>query len=455
MNVSTVLSVFAQLRTLHAHDRWSRDDLHAYQDRCLRAFRDHAYRNSPFYQQFHRGLEQAPLRDLPVLTKQDLMAHFDDLVVNRSLHLEDVRAHLARGGAGTPFHDRYWVTSTSGSSGHPGIFLFDPSGWTTVLASFARAREWAGEPARLTRRVRTVVVSSTDPRNMSTLAGLTFQSWWVPTVRLAATDPLEQTVARLNAWQPRTLVAYASMARTLAEEQRAGRLHIAPRLVLTSSEVLTDGTRRKLEAVWGDVVFNEYAATETGSLAAECQHHCGLHVFEDLLLVEVVDRDNRPVVPGDFGEKLLVTVLFNRAQPLIRYELTDGVRVAADACLCGMPYLRLDAIRGRVEEELRLPSSAGGGTVTIHPNVFHAVMDAQPVLQWQVVLERESIRLLVRPVASDSFDPAGLARDVQRALAQYGAAEIVVRVEEVEAIPKAASGKTPLIRAASLSRQVR
>ena len=337
MNVSTVLSVFAQLRTFRACDRWSRDELVDYQDECLHALRDYAYRSSPFYQRFHRGFERAPLHELPVLTKTEVMAHFDDLVTDSSMHLDDIRRYLADNGGGAPFLNRYRVTSTSGSSGHPGIFLFDSAGWTTVLASFARAREWAGQPARVTRRTKTAVVSSTDPRNMSTLAGMTFQSWWVPTLRLSALEPLEQIVARLNAWRPQTLVAYASMARTLAEEQRAGRLHVTPQLVLTSSEVLTADTRRRLEAAWGDVVFDEYAATETGSLAAECRKHCGLHVFEDVVLVEVVDEANRPVAPGEFGEKLLVTVLFNRAQPLIRYELTDSVRVAATPCPCGMP----------------------------------------------------------------------------------------------------------------------
>jgi putative adenylate-forming enzyme len=447
MNVSTVLPVFALLRTFRAHDRWSHGELKAYQDQSLRALRDHAYHRSPFYQQFHRGWEQAPLHELPVLTKTELMSQFDDLLTDRNLHLEAIRQHLADDGGRTPFLNRYRVVSTSGSSGHPGIFLFDPAGWTTVLASFARAREWAGQPARITRRTKTAVVSSTDPRNMSTLAGMTFQSWWVPTLRLSAIDPLEHVDARLNAWQPQTLVAYASMARTLAEEQRAGRLHIAPQLVLASSEVLTADTRRRLEATWGNVVFDEYAATETGSLAAECRKHCGLHVFEDLILVEVVDQANRPVPPGTFGDKLLVTVFFNRTQPLIRYELTDSVRVAADPCPCGMPYLRFDAIRGRVEEELRLPGAAEG-QVTIHPNVFHAVMDAQPVLQWQVIQENGGLHVLIRP-DREGFDAERLSHTIRQILEQRGTVAVPVRVEVVAVIPKSPSGKTPLIRAAA------
>jgi putative adenylate-forming enzyme len=456
VDLSTVSAVFAQLRVFHQHDRWAGDALVAYQERQLRALRDDAYARSPFYQQFHRGLERAPLGELPVLTKSMLMERFDDLVTDRSLHLADIRAHLANGGAGVPFQGRqgrYWVTATSGSSGNPGIFLFDARAWATVVASFARAREWAGAPVRVTQRVKTAVVASTDPRMMSMLAGMTVQSWWAPTVRLAATDPLEQTVAQLNAWRPHTLVAYASMARILAEEQRAGRLRIAPRLVLTSSEALTNDTRRRVEAAWGDVVFNEYAATETGSLAAECKHHCGLHVFEDVIFVEVVDRENRPVAPGEFGEKLLVSVFFNRTQPLIRYEVTDSIRVAADPSPCGMPYRRIDAIQGRLEEELILPAAAAGGAVggqvTIHPNVFHSVMDTQSVLQWQIVQEAEGIRILVRPERKDiqAFDAQRLVDAVGQTLRRQGAAAVPVLVEEVESIPKGPSGKAPLIRA--------
>ena len=102
-------------------------------------------------------------------------------------------------------------------------------------------------------------------------------------------------------------------------------------------------------------------------------------------------------------------------------------------------------MRGRVEEALRLPASPGG-EVTIHPNIFHAVMDTQPVLQWQVVQEEGDLRVLVRPT-SEGFDAARLSDDVGRALEKAGAAAITVRIEEVEAIPKASSGKTPLIRA--------
>jgi phenylacetate-CoA ligase len=89
--------------------------------------------------------------------------------------------------------------------------------------------------------------------------------------------------ARLNAAQPQVLVGYASMVRLLAEEQVAGRPRIAPRFVFTASEVLTDATRAVAQA-WTTQPVNVYGATETSGIAADCDRHRGMHLFEDLFL---------------------------------------------------------------------------------------------------------------------------------------------------------------------------
>ena len=134
----------------------------------------------------------------------------------------------------------------------------------------------------------------------------------MPTLRIDSGDELANIVARLNGWQPRTLIAYASMLRLLAEEQLAGRLRIAPRFVFSASEVLTDSTRKLATVAWARAPFDVYGATETAGIAAECGQHRGLHLFEDLVITEIVDEHNRPVPPGVYGARALVTVLFSR-----------------------------------------------------------------------------------------------------------------------------------------------
>ncbi|HEX2729781.1 MAG TPA: hypothetical protein VHM16_08495, partial [Rubrobacteraceae bacterium] len=80
---------------LRRRDHWPRERLDAYQARALYLLREHAYARSPFYRQFHRGLTDRPLDQLPVLSKAALMEHFDELVTDPSVRLAEVEAHLA------------------------------------------------------------------------------------------------------------------------------------------------------------------------------------------------------------------------------------------------------------------------------------------------------------------------------------------------------------------------
>jgi phenylacetate-coenzyme A ligase PaaK-like adenylate-forming protein len=444
MDIQIVVSLLSEMRQFRARDQWTRRQLEAHQANALRLVREYVYAHSPFYQQFHKGLYDAPLQELPVLTKAMMMEQFDELVTDRAIRLEEVKAHMRNLTGDERFLGRYRVNATSGSSGHPGIFLFNRVEWTTALASFARAREWGGVKLDLTRRVKTATIASTTPFHMSTRVNATVRSWWMPELRIAASEPLGTIVERLNTWQPEMLIAYASMARILADEQLAGRLQIRPRAVFSSSEVLAEETRRRIVQAWGERLFNQYAATECGSLAAECDHHRGMHLMEDLVIVEVVDQDNRPVSPGVYGDKLLITVLFNRSQPLIRYELSDSVRLSPDPCPSGHPFALIDDIQGRVEDVLSFPGAAGG-VVNVHPLVFSRIMDTLPISGWQVIQEADRLRVLLSGVRG-AFEDEALADSLRQALTEQGVLVPGVEVQRVTSIPKTAAGKAPLIK---------
>jgi putative adenylate-forming enzyme len=443
MDARTTVSLFAELSQLRQHDRWTRTHLEAYQAGALQALRKYVYDHSPFYRQFHHGLTGAPLHELPVLTKAMVMANFDDLVTDPAIHLADVEAHAQELHGDARFLDRYWVNATSGSTGRRGLFLFNRNEWSTVLASFARAHEYAGMEVSLKHRMKMASVASTMPWHMSARVGTSLKSWFMPALRLAATEPLDSIVRQLNEWQPDMLVSYASMARVLADEQLSGRLHIQPDLVFTSSEVLTGETRRRAEAAWGRRVFNQYAATETGSIAAECVGHHGMHLFEDLLIVEVVDKDNHPVPAGVYGDKLLVTVLFNKTQPLIRYEISDSVMIAPEPCETGRSFRMIAGVQGRLEDVLTF-SAVTGGSVRVHPLAFHRLLDAVPASGWQVQQEADALTILLSGVRDDGLD-ASLVTSLHQALVEQNAIPPTIQVKRVEVIPQTSNGKAPLI----------
>jgi putative adenylate-forming enzyme len=445
MSTRIILKVLAQRHRLRQRDYWTRRQLEEYQGRALHRLREHAYARSPFYGRFHRGLAARSLDELPVLTKEMVMEHFDELVTDPTVRLAEVEAHLTTlSGGDELLGGRYRVAATSGSTGRRGIFIWDPGEWATVLASYNRSFDWAGVGAGLTHRTRMAVVSSTTPWHQSARVGASVNSPWVPTLRIDSGDPLESIVERLGGFQPRVLVAYASMAHLLAEEQLAGHLRISPGFVFGSSEVFTEQAKRRVEEAWGKKPFEVYATTEPAGIASECDRHRGMHLFEDLVITEVVDENNRPVPPGVYGHKVLVTVLFSRTMPLIRYEMSDSVRPATSPhCTCGRPFALIDGIQGREEDVLRFPA-ASGGQVSVQPIVFHRVMDAVPAGGWQVAQGPEGLTVLLSGVR-EGFADATLIDSLRQGLGAQGAIVPPVKVRRVPNIPRTTVGKAPLI----------
>ena len=107
------------------------------------------------------------------------------------------------------------------------------------------------------------------------------------------------------------------------------------RAIGAAGELLTDARRRRLEALWNCKVYNYFGTTETGNLAADCEAG-HMHLAWDHFLMEVIDEATRRVLPpGEIGMPT-VTTLTREAMPLVRYALTDRLRLETDhRCPCG------------------------------------------------------------------------------------------------------------------------
>jgi phenylacetate-coenzyme A ligase PaaK-like adenylate-forming protein len=245
------------------------------------------------------------------------------------------------------------------------------------------------------------------------------------------------------------LAGYPSALALLADEQLAGRLRIAPESVATTSETRTPEMEARIVAAWGRRPFDVYASTETGIMAVDCDRHTGRHLFEDQVIVENVDAGGRPVPDGTPGHHLLVTNLWNRTQPLIRYELSDIAVIDSSRCECGRTLRRIVAIEGRSDDILIL-RGRDGGEVPVHPLAVRSPFAALPELrQYQVVYDDTS--LLVRAVPAAGAAPELVERRVREALGakleSLGVVVPEIRVELLEALARDAghTGKFKLI----------
>ena len=428
-------------------DTWSVDHLKEHQDQALTALRTHAYSRSRFYRRHHAGLTQAPLEQLPPVTKGDIMAEWDEVVTEPGVCLSDVERHLrllteCQGDPGTPWRGRWWAAATGGTTGRRGVFVWGRREWASVLASYARANDWAGVPVGLTKPLTMAVVSSRNPTHQSALVGASLASRLVPTLRLDAITPMAEQIRALNDFGPRLLVGYPSALRSLAEAQLAGALTISPQTVMAASEVLTRSAAQFMTEAWGVAPYDVYAATETAGIASPCTFRTR-HLYEDLLVVEPVDDAGRPVAPGAAGARLWVSVLSSRALPLIRYEMSDCVALGGRGCPCGRPFRAVEAIEGRAEDVLAMAAPAG--TAPIHPNVFHDVLDAVALSGWQVRQVSASALTLLLAGPGGSLALEELTAQVAAAVQAAGAARPAVTAHVVEAIPRTRLGKAPLV----------
>jgi phenylacetate-CoA ligase len=142
---------------LMERDGWTRDDLLAYQKEGVRALITHAVSRSPYYRDvLGPDAAERPLAELPMLSKETLMAEFDRVVTDPQLRLSDLRAHLGSADPSQSFLGMYRVATTSGTTGRRAIIAFthdEAAAWRAVTARpmmrmgigfqarFARARQ--------------------------------------------------------------------------------------------------------------------------------------------------------------------------------------------------------------------------------------------------------------------------------------------------------------------------
>jgi phenylacetate-CoA ligase len=433
-------------RALAEQERWPRERLERHQQDRLDALVRYAAEHSPFYRERLAGLPvtgPVELAALPTLDKQTMMEHFDEIVTDRRLHRDALLAHLDGLDHDALYLGEHRVMTTSGSSGSKGLFVYDRRGWAHCLASFFRFNAIAGVRPKLPR-LRIAAIGGGAPTHMTRRGAASVAVGLHRVLSLSATMPLSRLVQELGEFQPEYLNAYPSIAVLLADEQRAGRLRIAPKVLSTSSELRTPEATDRLVAAFGVRPFDVYGTTE-GLWGCSCEQHAGLHLFEDLTLVENVDEEGRPVAAGERGARLLVTNLFNRVQPLIRFELSDVVTIEPEPCPCGRTLRRVGLIDGRADDVLQLAGDAA--PVAVHPVQFAVVTADQDVREFQVLQEGERLRLRValRDGAPAEEASRRLRERVVGRLAALGVREPAVEVETCAGLDRPTAGKLQMV----------
>ena len=441
--LSELVRALTVRRELKARDSWRRSEIEALQRVRLKETVADAVAHSRLYRDLYASLpkhDNVELQRLPVVSKSQLMERFDDWVTDSRLRLSALQEQLAGfEGPDGYYAGRYRVLTTSGTTGRTGVFVFARREWSVLQAQQLRLMDVVGVGLRfrLGRRMRVAVISAGHPLHIMYRTSVSVDIGATNILGLNTTTPLPKLVEALNRFQPDWLYAYPSIASLLADEQLQGRLHISPRAVSTAAELRTPEMAERMTTAWGSRPFNMYAVTEAGMLGMECERH-HVHLLDDETLFEVVDEDNRPVPPDEPGHKLLITSLYRRTQPLIRYEISDMVTLSSEPCSCGRPLPVLRSLEGRSDDILYL-ADGKGGEVPVHPAHFRSPFAVETEVREYQVIQRER-EILVRVVPADEANRTVLRDRVASRLKQElrlaGAAPPQLCVEMVEAIAR-------------------
>ncbi len=362
--------------------RWSAERLRRERAGRLRALLHVAQARSPWHRARLAGIDPDQVREedlahLPPMTWDDLMSHWDEIVTGPRHTLARVERHLAGRTSDAYLFGEFRVVASAGSTGRRSVFAYGWQAWLDAYAVFVRQRVWDRVVSpELTALPHTVaVVASQRVSDMTSALAHTFATPELQVASFAVTQPLAQLVASLNRLQPGSLLGHPSVLSLLAEQARHGRLRISPRRITASSEPLLPEVRQSVEAAFEAQVAGVWAASEAGPLAVGCWRIPGLHLCEDLVIIEPVDALGRPVPAEVRSDKVYVTALLNPLLPLIRFEMTCQVKLLEDACPCGSAHRRIADVGGHVEDVFAYPSE-----VVVHSLASKSVPGRAPTI---------------------------------------------------------------------------
>jgi phenylacetate-CoA ligase len=406
---------------------WPAERLEAIQLQKLKALLEYAGDKAPYYRDLFReqGFDPRAVRSLA------------DLKALPPLNRKTVQtqAHRLRAEGADRRFDGY--TFTGGSTGVPLQIWQD-----RAFNLHAEAGAWLGDITagrRFGSRTVYFWAGPRDPTDYTGWRGLA-RTWLRNEVMVDTHSASEAQLAAfhraMQARPPDILVSYASTVTSLALYlERQGQRPNYPRAaIIPSGELLEPGMRAVLERVFPAPVFNRYGSREVGLIAYECEQHQGLHLNQSNLILECAGPDPY-AEPGE----VLVTQLYNRAMPLIRYELEDLAVLASEPCPCGRTTPRLRRVAGR-----RASTFLTADGRLIEPYYLVVPIRLVPgVLEFQLVQEAiNRLRLMVvagPDGALEHFAP------VRADLAAIFGAECELDIEFVDRIPLPPSGKPQMV----------
>ncbi|MCG2610947.1 AMP-binding protein [Flavobacterium sp. SM15] len=339
----------------------SLEEIREFQHEKLRETLVYLKNNSPYYQSLFTKNDIAietiktisDLQQIPVTTKTQLQEFNDDFFC-------------------VPMHQIIDYATTSGTLGSPVTFGLTDNDLERLAyneaISFACAGIKKGDVVQL--------MTTMDRRFMAGLAYfMGLRKLGAGVIRVGAGIPELQWDSILK-YQPKYLIAVPSFLLKLieyAEQHNIDYKASSVKGVICIGESLRNQDfspsilTQKITDKWSLQLFSTYASTEMSTAFTECEHFVGGHQHPELIITEVLNENDQPVLEGESGE-LTITTLGVEAMPLLRFKTGDIVKLHTEPCLCGRTTLRVGPVVGRKQHMIKYKGT------TLYPPAMHDLL---------------------------------------------------------------------------------
>ena len=305
------------------------------QNRKLKKLVKYVKKKSPAMAKLYQGIgDDFTLRDLPVTNKEMLMRDYENWITTKDFTLKDLEEYAEDESlAGELYQGKYTVVETSGSTGYPFYMVYnrrESFKMNSAMSKNLKLEFVLNRPAcylfPFDRHILSICSAKVGLRRYPLMKKYA--------ILKDSNIPMEEMVDFLNKIQPKIICTYVSTIEALAKEQMKGTLRLKLKEVFTGGETLSQKTREHIENVFGCKMRSMYASTEASAIALDCEYG-HMHLHNEDLIVEPVDENDNPLPAGEKSHKILITSLYERTVPLIRYEVSDKVTIHNTPCKCG------------------------------------------------------------------------------------------------------------------------
>jgi phenylacetate-CoA ligase len=344
------------------HEKMSRETIQKIQEKKFRKILKYAYKNSKFYRILYnsngiteKDLDSIEIKKIPEINKDIIMKNFDDIITVNDITKKEIINFLdVSKKANELFKNKYHIIHTSGSSGKLGIFVYSKKDWDTFFPYITKTFNFK------IKKNKSVFIGAVGGH----YTGASFISWtdkgltrfFNKPLILDVNEPLNQIINKLNRFQPNILGGYFNGIMVLAKKQNDGELKIDPEIIVNCGEGINTKDKKIIEKCFNAEMSNLYGFAECVVVGVGKNEYDGIYLMDDIAMIEVKE------------DHILLTNLYNKTQPIIRYRINDYIKLKDDQKKI-MPFTLIDDIVGRAEFVIWFVNKEGDKDF-IHPLIF-------------------------------------------------------------------------------------